>query len=427
MHIAAVRQDRSLNVPNNKMNAYRDIYEQYVEQASFLWILRSIAVEQPHYSATDLLELEQRIEAQLDGLMTAVEDAWDICVQALELEEPGEAFTAAVIAFRSHDVSKIQKVIEVGLANDETVKGLISAMGWLPGKLVHPWIKKFLTSKDLNHKYLALAACSVRRENPGEYLNKILDRDDCKQQKKLYARALRLIGELHRLDLMQHLNEAVNAEQKDIRFWANWSAILLGDRAAVENLKAYVFTAGPHQANAINLAFRVLPVEQARNWISDLAADRRHNRAVIKATGTLGDPHAVNWLIAKMRVPEDARLAAEAFTLSTGIDMEVNKLTADTPPVVTIQPSDDANDDDVSLDEDENLPWPDPEKVSSIWIRQEQRFVSGQRCFLGWPITSGWLNDKLATGAQRQRHAAAMELVQLGETPLINTRARILS
>ncbi|MBT8439896.1 MAG: TIGR02270 family protein [Gammaproteobacteria bacterium] len=426
MSVAAVHQDESLNVPNNKMNAYRDIYEQYVEQASFLWILRSIAVEQPHYNAADLLELEQRIEAQLDGLMTAVEDAWDICVQALELEEPGEVFTAAVIAFRSHDVSKIQKVIEVGLANDETVKGLISAMGWLPGELVHPWINKFLTSKDLNHKYLALAACSVRRENPGEYLNKILERDDCKQHEKLYARALRLIGELRRLDLMSHLSEALSAEQKDIKFWSNWSAILLGNRAAASNLETYVFNTGVHQVNAINIAFRVLPIEQARSWISKLAADQNQNRSVIQATGVLGDPHAVNWLVAKMRDPLSARLAAESFTYITGLDLEQNKLVAETPPAISAQPNDETDDDDVSLDEDENLPWPDPEKVSSIWMRQGQSFISGQRYFMGKPITVEWLNNKLVAGTQRQRHASVIELALSDSTSqLVNTRARV--
>jgi len=96
----------------NTMNAYKDIYEQYVTEASFLWILRSIAVEQPHYTREDIYELEQRIEAQLDGLMTAVEEAWEVCLDALELEQPGEVFTATVTAFRSHDVGKIQTAVE---------------------------------------------------------------------------------------------------------------------------------------------------------------------------------------------------------------------------------------------------------------------------------------------------------------------------
>ncbi len=409
----------------NKVNPYNDIYEQFVEQASFLWVLRSIAVEDPHYDVESLLELEQRIEAQLDGLMSSVEVAWEICLQALEHEEPGEVFTSAVIAFRSHDSVKIQKAIEAGLSSDETAKGLISAMGWLPGILVHPWIKKFFSSKDLDHKYLALAACSVRRENPGEYLNNILDRDDCKNHRKLYARALRLIGELRRLDLMPYLNEALSSEHKDIRFWSNWSAILLGNRAAVKNLESFIFEQGTHQINAIDIAFRVLPVEQARNWVSRLAGDKEQKRAVIKSTGILGDPHAVNWLISKMSEPLEARLAGEAFTLITGIDLEENELVADIIPVVSPQPNDDVDDEDVSLDDDENLPWPNQEKITSLWMSLGSGFISGQRYFMGKSISENSLNRIIINGYQRQRHAAAMELALTSvPIPLQNTRSR---
>ena len=196
------------------MDAYKDIYEQYVDEASFLWILRSIAVEQPHYNINRLHELEQRIEAQLDGLMTSVEEAWELCLDALDVGEPGEVFTASVVAFRSHDVKKIQIAIEAGLSSDEASEGLVSALGWLPTKLVSSWIEKFFTSKDLAHKYLAVAACSVRRENPGEALTRILSRDDCKQFDKLYSRSLRLIGETRRQDLMPVLEQAMQTNQR---------------------------------------------------------------------------------------------------------------------------------------------------------------------------------------------------------------------
>ncbi|MCP3852889.1 MAG: hypothetical protein GY694_22075, partial [Gammaproteobacteria bacterium] len=64
-----------MTIPQNKFDAtsaYGDTLEQLADNASFLWILRSIAVEQPHYSVSDILELEQRIDAQLDGLMTSI-------------------------------------------------------------------------------------------------------------------------------------------------------------------------------------------------------------------------------------------------------------------------------------------------------------------------------------------------------------------
>ncbi|VAW66603.1 hypothetical protein MNBD_GAMMA09-3907 [hydrothermal vent metagenome] len=410
----------------NTMNAYKDIYEQYVTEASFLWILRSIAVEQPHYTREDIYELEQRIEAQLDGLMTAVEEAWEVCLDALELEQPGEVFTATVTAFRSHDVGKIQTAVEAGLKSDKTINAFISALGWLPEKQVHPWIKKFLTSKDLDHKYLALAACSVRRENPGEHLNRVLSRDDCKQHEKLYARALRLVGEFRRQDLSQTLIEAMGSDIDSIKFWSSWSSILLGNRKAAENLQVFIFKRGPYQLPAINIVFRVLPVEQARDLISKLAEDKTQMRAVVQATGILGDPHAVNWLISIMSDTALARIAAEAVSLITGIDLEQYQLTDELAPSVAQQPNDDAADEDVSLDEDENLPWPDVKKISQIWMNLGMNFIAGNRYFLGRNITPELLNDKIVSAYQRQRHAAAMELA-LSNTamPLQNTRARV--
>jgi len=415
-----------MNVSTDNTTSYREIYEQFADETAFLWGIRSIDIEQPNNVKDDIYELENKIEAQLDGLMTSADLAWEICFDAFELEVPGIVFAATIVAFRSHDASKIQKAIEAGLNSDQSFKGLVSALGWLPEKFVHPWIKKFLSSKDLNHKYLALACCSVRRDNPGEHLNRMLARDDCKQHPKLYARALRLIGELRRQDLMPALNEAIESDDEDIKFWSNWSSILLGNIKSVENLEPYVFQTCSHQMQAINIAFRVLPIEQARVWISKLSNDKEQIRSIIKATGILGDPHAVNWLILKMRESSISRIAAESFYMITGFDLEENNLVSEVPSHMDLQDNDDTEDDDISLDEDENLPWPDYEKVSAFWMNNGNNFIAGHRYFLGQSINSALLEDKLVNASQRQRHAAAMELALTDSAvPLQNTRSRI--
>jgi len=404
----------------------RDVYELYVDNASFLWVLRSVVIEQSRYEASDLFELEQRIDAQLDGLMVSLDIGWQACEEALELQESGEVFTAMMIAMRSHEIRKIQKAVEVGLENDLAQPGLISAMGWLPGEIANPWIERFLNGKEMNHKYLGLATCSVRRQDPGEILTNILRRDDCLQHEKLYARALRLIGELRRQDCMPAINASIHNDNESIRFWANWSAVLLGQRASVKNLEPLVFKTGPHQDQAIQLAFRVLPVEQAREWISKLSEDESQIRAVIKATGVLGDPHAINWLISKMQNPMLAKLAGESFALITGIDLEKHNLQIDVSD--NAPPVEDIDDDNIELDQDENLPFPDVAKVEAIWRNRGQNFIIGRRYFMGRPVTSEILKEKLAGGTQRQRHAAAMELaLSENDVQLPNTRARILA
>jgi uncharacterized protein (TIGR02270 family) len=309
-------------------------------------------------------------------------------------------------------------VIETGLASPQGVKGLVSALGWLPGRLCHSWIKKFLTSKDLNHKYLAVAACSVRREDPREYLTTIFQRNDCIAHAKLYARSLRLIGELKRRDLSGALPIAMQAENPDILFWASWSAVLLGDKSFVKNLQPFVLKTNVNQARAIELAFRVLPIETARLWISELAKDPAQIRKVIKATANLGDPQAIHWLIAQMRVPALTRLAGEAFTTITGIDLEEHRLALEELPdldalLAHSGPNEDPADNNVDMDEDERLPFPDVDKVAAVWQKYQQRFVVAQRYFMGQAITAEHLTAVYASTNQRQRRAAALELALL--------------
>src|SRR5690625_7853144 len=111
------------SVQHQQINPYSDIYEQFAVDAAFLWLLRSIAVNQPHYKRDDMAALDQRIDAQLNGLLTAPDDSWRIRREAMERQEPGEVFAGAVLAFRSLDVRKIYDAVAVGLAHKRGAEG----------------------------------------------------------------------------------------------------------------------------------------------------------------------------------------------------------------------------------------------------------------------------------------------------------------
>lgn len=405
--------------------AYRGLYEQSVVEASFAWLRRSRAVHQPQYTLADVAALEQHIATPLNGLMTSIDLGWQSCEQALALEEPGEQFTATVIALRSHDLRHIQTAVEAGLGNTRATKGLVSAFGWLPSEIIRPWTLRLLKGKDMNHKYLGVAACSVRRDDPGEILADILKRDDCRQHHALHARALRLAGELHRQDVMTTLCRAANSPEPAIFFWAHWSLILLGLHTAVNNLKSLVFAAGPYRARALAMAFRVLPMEQARAWILALSKDPANVPTAITATGALGDPQAVNWLIDNMADPRLARRAAQAFTDITGADLVKYQLHENQPPREA-PPQDETADVHADLDED-GLPWPNINKVASLWRRHGANFMAGRRYFLGKAITPQWLQHHLAASDMRQRQAAALELALNHPTSrFVNTAAKVI-
>ena len=46
-----------------------DVVDQHCERAGFLWFLRSNAVRKPHFRLIDLVRLDGRLEANVDGLL----------------------------------------------------------------------------------------------------------------------------------------------------------------------------------------------------------------------------------------------------------------------------------------------------------------------------------------------------------------------
>jgi len=405
------------------MAAFAHIIEQYASDGAFLWLLRNDAVNSVLYNANDLAELDHRLSGHLHGLQLAGEAGWESCQQQLEFEEAGEAFIAAVCAFQSGSADKIQYVCETALANAEMRKGLISAMGWIDPAVASFWIERFLNVADSGYRYLGLAACSERRYDPQQLLTQILTDDKLLEQPEVHARALRLVGEIKRTDLVPALNQGMDVENDGVKFWANWSAVLLGNKAAVNNLKAFVMQDNALKDQALELVFNVLSVSDARQWITEISSDLSQNRTVIRTTAILGDPHAIPWLIQQMNKPIFARLAGLSFSLITGVDLQQAGL--DKIVESQIQANMDEDDfEDEAEDMDADLSWPDPLKVKNFWEQQSGKLKVGERYFLGRPIESSWLAEVDRSGNQLQRTCAALKrtILEPGEA-LINTAA----
>jgi uncharacterized protein (TIGR02270 family) len=124
-----------------------------------------------------------------------------------------------------------------------------------------------------------------------------------------------------------------------------------------------------------------------------------------------------------MEDPQHARVAGEAFTTITGVDIAYDDLEGEWPDGFEAGPSEDPNDDNVAMDEDEDLPWPDVKLITGWWRGQGQEFQSGQRCLLGKPVDPEHCQWILVNGKQRQREAAALEIALMQpNTPLFETR-----
>ncbi len=388
----------------------KDIIAEHADEAPFLWHLRDLAVSAPHYDLADLAELDERVEAHLDGLRVAGDAGWELCVEQLAHNEAGEVFAAAVLALESKNIKRLERVLGVAETVPETTRGFISALGWVTPQTLRGTGKLFLNGGTPFVRRLGIAACALHGADPGETLASALDDDDA----ALRARALRAAGELGRADLLPALRKRLDADVEAdpaCRFRAAWSAVLLGERGpALERLRVGIVSGSPYAGRALRLVPRVLDSAALRAWLKGLVQDPKWLRPVIEATGAHGDPHYAPWLIKQMDTPEVARVAGEAFAMITGVDITYQDLECDAPEGFEAGPTENPEDEDVALDPDEDLPWPDPAKIAAWWGENKGNFAAGTRYLVGAPVSPERCREVLATGFQRQRYAAALEL-----------------
>jgi len=401
------------------MYVLSDVILQYAHESNHLWMMRMQALA--YYYACDFIELDHRIDAHLDGLRIAGEEGWKLCCKELAWEEAGEIFTAGVLAFESGEQDRINEVVKVVIEKPLVAAGMISAMGWLEFPKVEIYARKFASSQQPSLQRIGIGAFAVHRQDPGELLAKALNSEDM----PLRSRALRAVGELGRTDLIYPIQRELGSPDESCRFWAAWSnALLSGGSEALRVLQRFILVSGSYRERAVKILFRRLDIGSGHEWQQQLAGNTESMRMAVLAAGVIGDPGLIPWLIEQMKVPILARVAGEAFTMITGVDLAYEDLNCNKPEGFESGPTEDPADDNVEMDPDEKLPWPDSALITSWWDKHENEFQSGTRYLLGKPITIDWMRSVLRIGTQRQRAAAAMELAMLqpGE-PLFEVRA----
>lgn len=385
-----------------------EVVTQHAEEAAFLWILRDNAVSAPHYSLKDLAGLDERVEAHIDGLCIAGQFGWKTCESALESNGPGEVFAAAVLAFESDDTERIRKVLEVGISSPKLERPLVSAMGWIPFDRIENIFKELLQSEHPEIRRVGIAAYAVNRKEPGLALSQAVS----DQNSQLRARALRVAGELGRTDLLSTVMQSSSDPDAYCRFNAAWSSARLGMRSeqVIAGLKMFTEQTGPNAECAMGMVLRCMELPHAKEWLQTLGSNPDLLRFSVIGVGFLGDPELIDHLIACMEDEKIARVAGEAFSMITGVDLAYQDLDQDQPEGFESGPSEEPEDEDVALDKDEDLPWPAPALISKWWAENRKNFRFGRRYLMGKEISKDSLMDTLRHGKQRQRLAAALEL-----------------
>lgn len=81
----------------------RDILEEHLDDAAWLFERRQAALAEPDSTKQELAGLEERLRAHLVGFLLGGEASWELCRGALAGGGVGESFVAAILALETGD------------------------------------------------------------------------------------------------------------------------------------------------------------------------------------------------------------------------------------------------------------------------------------------------------------------------------------
>jgi uncharacterized protein (TIGR02270 family) len=396
------------------------VIEQHAEELVTLWTIRSNECSAGHVRLRDLARFDERIAAHEDGCVVGEHAALQVLTAELAALSAGRVFALAVAGLDLGDDGTIARCVALAEASPDARRGMTSALGWVESSQLRGIVRDLLNAPSGASRCLGLAACRLHAVDPGAALVGAL-KDGAHDVR---AEAARVAGVLGRIDLMPFPSSTVE-EDAACRFWSTSAAVLHGNRgAALDRLAVIAIEIGPNRAKAFRLALQAMSVGDSHGMLVRLGGDSGQKRWRIQGSGIAGDPAYVPWLIGQMAEYETARLAGEAFSLVTGLDLSYSHLDRPQPDDFEPVPNDNPDDPNVHMDPDDGLPWPDPEKVKDWWTKNSGRFQPGTRYFMGQPVTREHCIEVLKTGYQRQRILAAHYLCLLDPgTPLFNTSA----
>ena len=113
------------------------IIERHADEAAFLWDQRRRAVRSPVFDLPSLALLDQRLDANLEGLVVAGEAGLRACLASLKMragrstDQGSELFPALFTAAEIGDTMALARLLVAAGQHPRGEEAVISALGWL--------------------------------------------------------------------------------------------------------------------------------------------------------------------------------------------------------------------------------------------------------------------------------------------------------
>ena len=352
-----------------------DILEEHLEELEFLWGQRQNALRDPDYTLKAFWDLEERIEAHLQGVLVPGDSPMPLLEEGLRAEDSLAVFAAAYSLLRKNAERATSLVLDhFPDSNGERLAGLREALSYAPADRTQKDIEPYQRSENVARAAAAteiLAFHSALRDR--EDIKKFLGDPDANVRECGW----RLVGYLGlSLDPKTHA-AAMRDEEPAVRraalqagAWCGEPGILVLARKLAQEpnpdnldvLEMLAVLGGPDDVNAMATIGRCV----------DLGPDR------FRLVGAYGNPALMDLVLEGLADsdPAVAAAAGTAFMKLTGEDVESDNR-------VTVAPSDGSEPDEFEAEFLDEVFLPDPDKARAHWQKVASQLSHAQRICRG--------------------------------------------
>lgn len=297
-----------------------NILRNHAEGAAFLWTQRSSYMHNPTIGNVELGRLDRRLIAHLAGLTSSGHQSLDeLLARFDDFPESGEAFAFLSTAVPGGETNAVEGFLEMADTVPQCWPGLSGAIAWSSLDDLKPFVRDWFRSSLSVARFLAIAAYSHHRIDPGDRLRDFVSDTNS----RVRARALRLIGEIGDVRRSDHLLAVTKDCSEEEQFASTRSAILLGQRGdKLEALRQLALTADRMGDAALELAVLADHSEEGRKWLGRLMRKDSRRDAAVEISGFIDIDEVRNWLFHCAFDPELSSAAGRALRTMYDIDFD---------------------------------------------------------------------------------------------------------
>lgn len=385
-----------------------DIYEEFLDEAAFLWGQRARWLRSPLRSLEDVTELEERLLAHLDGLVVGGEPAAQaLLLPAVEEPDEPERLSAAAFALLASPAPAV-------------LEGLLERWASAPEELQPAYQRALELSLRSGLDEVLLRQCAQQEPDSRGYLLEVLAfrgalpaevaraQLQSRQQQGLVA-ALHSLCPLPREVVYGQLPRLLDSELIPVRLAAIKAGLVAGARAAWAACLREVRERREGLPEALILV-ALCGEERELEVLLPLLDDPPLRADVLWALGFSGRVAAADACLKVMDGPPRlARLAGESFSAITGLALEGEYAVAP-PEEDSLPPLEEDIETDLTPKPEDDLPLPAGEQIARWWTQARKNFTARGRWLRGQALSAEVLLQALEQEPMRRRHLHALEL-----------------